>query len=101
MLEGLRFSEINEVREVHFKSKREKEYEEKLIALLDMPLFMDIRADIAALEEEYKDVVCKEMKPDDGVSFVSTNTVRAIAHANDIDTTELDKPLFRSPMIPR
>ena len=29
MFEGLRFNEINEVREVHYKSKREKEYEEK------------------------------------------------------------------------
>lgn len=57
MFEGLRFSEINEVREVHFKSKREREYEEKLIALLDMPLFMDVSAEITALKEEYKDVV--------------------------------------------
>jgi hypothetical protein len=55
MFEGLRFSEINEVREVHYKSKREKEYEEKLIALLDMPLFMDVSDEIAALKEEYKD----------------------------------------------
>lgn len=55
MFERLRFNEINEVREVHYKSKREKEYEEKLITLLDMPLFMDVSAEIAALKEEYKD----------------------------------------------
>ncbi len=57
MFEGLRFSEVNETREVRIANARKAEYEKKLIALLDAPLFVDVDAEITALKEEYKDVL--------------------------------------------
>jgi hypothetical protein len=57
MFEGLRFSEVNETREVRIANARKTEYEKKLIALLDAPLFVDVNAEITVLKEEYKDVL--------------------------------------------